>query len=89
MGEFASRTHVGDFDYTKQAVHDILNEVDPKYVPPVGSLCVGPPPAPVHTPLLRAMAVTSVEPMGSTMSLRMSQDPRFPSQGEDRFFSLA
>jgi len=45
-----------NFEYAKQAMHDILNEVDPKYVPPVGSLCVGPPPAPVGTPLLRGVS---------------------------------
>jgi len=45
--------HANNFDFAKQVMHDILNEVDPKYVPPVGSLCVGPPPAPVGSPLLR------------------------------------
>lgn len=45
--------HANNFDFAKQTLHDILNEVDPKYVPPVGSLCVGPPPAPVGSPLLR------------------------------------
>jgi len=50
-----ARPYLGNFDYTKQSMHDILNEIDPKYVPPVGSLCVGPPPAPVGTPLLRGV----------------------------------
>jgi len=45
-----------NFEYAKQCMHDILNEIDPKYVPPVGSLCVGPPPAPVGTPLLRGVS---------------------------------
>ncbi|CAD7968943.1 unnamed protein product [Amoebophrya sp. A25] len=46
------KPHANSFDYTKQTLHDLLNEVDPKYVPPVGSLCVGPPPAPIGSPLL-------------------------------------
>ncbi|CAD7929990.1 unnamed protein product [Amoebophrya sp. A25] len=49
------KPNANSFDYTKQTLHDLLNEVDPKYVPPVGSLCVGPPPAPIGSPLLRKL----------------------------------
>ncbi|CAD7965269.1 unnamed protein product [Amoebophrya sp. A120] len=51
--EIDAHPHANNFEFAKQTMHDILNEVDPKYVPPVGSLCVGPPPAPVGSPLLR------------------------------------
>lgn len=41
--EVADPAHECNFEYTVARVHDILNDVDPKYVPPVGSLCVNSP----------------------------------------------
>ncbi|CAD7945741.1 unnamed protein product [Amoebophrya sp. A120] len=35
------------FDFLKNRLHDLLNQVDPKYVPPLGSLSLMPPPQPL------------------------------------------
>lgn len=38
-----------NFDFLKNKLHDLLNQVDPKYVPPLGSLSLMPPPQPLGT----------------------------------------
>jgi len=37
-----------NFDFLKNKLHDLLNQVDPKYVPPLGSLSLIPQPAAFH-----------------------------------------
>ena len=39
------RDPVTHFDFLKNKLHDLLNQVDPKYVPPLGSLSLMQPPA--------------------------------------------
>ena len=39
---------VNSNEFLKAKLHDLLNQVDPKYVPPLGSLSLMPPPGPAH-----------------------------------------
>lgn len=50
------------FDFLKNRLHDLLNQVDPKYVPPLGSLSLMPPPHVTTTSYHHAPATPTTQP---------------------------
>lgn len=70
-----------NFDFLKHRLHDLLNQVDPKYVPPLGSLSLMPPPHVAGGPAAVSGTTYQIHPATPTTQPKTLQAPALSMSG--------